>query len=137
MDISMEKLNSLLTVSEVAELHEVPARVVRKAAKAGTVPGQINVLSKFGFDPELVIAWVPPEPGTRVVGARRADGRQRYYIYCNKDEKAKLLAEGFDLTDPREAAKARRAARKAKEGTTPAEASVEVEGEDPFADFNV
>lgn len=137
MDISMEKLNSLLTISQVAELHEVPARVVRKAAKAGTVPGQIKVLKTFGFDPELVVNWVPPEPGVRVVGARRADGRQRYRIYCNKEEAVKLLAEGFELTDPREAAKARRLARKAKKAGSEVEVSAEAEGEDPFADFNV
>ena len=136
MDITIEKLNSLLTISEVATLHEVPARVVRKAAKANQVPGQIAVLGKFGFDPELVIAWVPPEPGTRVVGARRPDGRRRYRIYCNPEEAAKLLAEGFELTDPRVAAKARREARKAQEGSE-VEAPADAEGGDPFADFDV
>ena len=137
MDITIEKLNSLLTIAEVAALHEVPARVVRKEAKAGNIPGQISVLGKFGFDPELVVNWEPPEPGTRTVAASRPDGRQRYRIYCNKEEAAKLLAEGFELTDPRVAAKARREARKAKEAGSETEATTEVEGADPFADFDV
>lgn len=135
--MTKEEMQALLTVKEVAEMHDVPARVVRKAAKAGTIPGHIEVLGKSGFDPNLVGDWIAPEPGTRVVGAARADGRQRYRIYLNPEEAAKLLAEGFEVTDPRVAAKARRAARKAAKaagGDEAPEAPAEG-GEDLFADF--
>jgi len=133
----MEKLQALLTVTEVADMHEVPARVVRKAAKNGTIPGVIHALGKYGFDPDLVTEWVPPEPGTRTVGAKREDGRRRYRVYLTSDEAAKLLAEGYEVSDPREAAKARRAAKAAKT-TEPEGGEVAADSEDdPFKDFGV
>lgn len=134
--MDMEKLGSLLTVQQVAEMYEVPVRVVRKAAKNGTIPGSLKVLGKQGFDPDLVTEWTPPEAGTRVVGTRREDGRQRYRIYLSPEEAAKLVAEGYELSDPREAAKARRAARKVAKAEGKAASQVEPETtEDPFADF--
>jgi len=137
MDIT--KLESLLTVAQVAELHDVPTRVVRKAAKNGTLPGTIKVLGKYGFDPELVESWEPPEPGTFGVRASaREDGRRRYRIYLTEAESVTLLGQGFEVTDPRAAAKARRAAKKAAEASGVAEAPVSsAEEEDPFADFGV
>lgn len=133
--MSVEQLQSLLTVKQVAEMHEVPARVVRKAVKDGTIPGHVEVLGKSGFEPDKVTSWVAPEPGTRVVGAKRADGRQRYRIYLTKEEAAKLLSEGYELSDPREAAKARKAARKATGDAAP-EAESE-DADDLFAGFDV
>lgn len=133
MEMTHEQLTALLTVKEVAEMHDVPDRVVRKAVKSGTIPGHVQVLGKSGFEPEKVAKWVAPEPGTRVVGAKRADGRQRYRIYLTQDEAAKLLAEGYEVTDPREAAKARRAARKATKDEAPEAKSGE--SDDLFADF--
>lgn len=130
-------LQALLTVKEVAEMHDVPARVVRKAAKAGTIPGHIEVLGKDGFDRDLVANWTPPEPGTRVVGAKRPDGRQRYRIYLTSEEAAKLLTEGYEVSDPRVAAKERRAAKKVAQGEG-SDVAVETkpsEEDDPFADF--
>ena len=137
MDITKEQLQSLLTVTQVAEMHDVPARVVRKAAKAGTIPGQLEVLGKFGFDPELVTSWTPPEAGTRTVGVRREDGRQRYRLMATSDEAARLLAEGYEITDPRAAAKVRRAARAAAKAGDPAASQESVGEEDIFADFGV
>ena len=136
MDMTVEKLQSLLTVTQVAEMHDVLARVVRKAAKADEVPGQMSVLGKYGFDPELVATWVPPEPGTRAVGVRRADGRQRYRIYLTEEEAAKLLAEGYQVTDPRVAAKARRAAKAAVKAGEVTDQSP-TDSDDPFKDFGV
>jgi len=132
MDLS--NLSELLSVQQVAEMFDVPARVVRKAAKNGTIPGAVSVLGKTGFDPNSVTEWEPPEAGTRTVGASREDGRQRYRIYLTPAEASKLGAEGYELSDPREAAKARRAAKKADKGEAPA---VEETGtvEDPFAAF--
>lgn len=131
-EITVKKLQSLLTVSEVAAMFDVPARVVRKAAKASppTIPGMIKALGKYGFDPDLVAAWEVPAAGERVVGARREDGRQRYRIYLTPEEAAKLLTEGYEVTDPRKAAAERRAAKK----TTAGEVESPLE-EDPFADF--
>jgi len=133
------KLEELLTVSQVAEMHDVPARIVRKAARRGTIPGQIKVLGKYGFDPELSQTWTPPEPGefgTRK--AKREDGRQRYRIYLTVEEATTLQGQGFEVTDPRDEAKVRRAARKAAavKGETQAQAQAQTqEGDDPFADF--
>lgn len=136
MDISTAQLEALLTVTQVAELHDVPARVVRKAAKAGEIPGQLEVLGKFGFDPDLVTSWTPPEPGTRVVGVKREDGRQRYRIYLTEEEAARLLAEGYEVTDPRVASKARRAARALAKAQTGAETDQSTTADDDiFADF--
>lgn len=138
MDI--QQLESLISVSQVAEMHDVPARVVRKAAKAGTLPGTIKVLGKHGFDPELAQTWEPPEPGTfGVRAASREDGRRRYRIYLTAEEATTLLSQGFEVTDPRAAAKARRAAKKAAEAASDgAEATEAVSEEsDPFSDFGV
>ena len=139
MDISIAKLQSLLTVKEVAEMFDVPARVVRKAAKASppTIPGMIEALGKYGFDPDLVASWTPPEPGVRVVGARRDDGRQRYRVYLNPDELAKLLSDGYEVTDPREASKARRAARAAAKAGEVDATEASAGDEDLFSDFGV
>ena len=134
--MDMSQLDSLLSVQQVADMFEVPARIVRKGAKNGTIPGTYKILGKYGFDPEQVTSWEPPEAGTRVVGAKREDGRQRYRIYLTPEELAKLQTEGYELADPREAAKARRAAKRAakkakEEGQTEAPETVE----DPFKEF--
>lgn len=132
----MNKAESLLTIQQVADMFDVPARVVRKEAKKGHIPGTVQVLGKYGFDPEKVTDWTPPEAGERVVGARREDGRQRYRIYLSPEEFETLKAGGYELNDPRVAAKARRAARKGKAAPQGEEKPGEpVAGEDPFADF--
>ena len=138
MEMSVEQLQALLTVKQVAAMFDVPARVVRKAAKAGTIPGHIEVLGKDGFDPDKVANWTPPEAGTRVVGASREDGRRRYRGFFNDEELAVLLSQGYEITDPRVAAKERRAARKAAKAEGGGEEASEspTEGaEDLFADF--
>ncbi len=139
MDLS--QLENLLTVKDVAEMFEVEPRIVRREARKKNIPGAYDVLGRYGFDPEKVTEWEPPEPGERRVGARRDDGRQRYRIYLNQEEFTKLQSQGFEMVDPREAAKARRAARKAKKasaaeaGESEAVAAGDVSDEDPFADF--
>ena len=136
MEMTIAQLKALLTVKQVAEMFDVPDRTVRKAAKAGTIPGHVEVLGKDGFDPDLVSSWAPPEPGTRVVAAKRPDGRQRYRIYLSAEEAAKLLAEGYEVTDPRVASKARRAARAAAKGEGSETEAKSPEGSDDlFADF--
>lgn len=132
------ELEQLLTITEVAELFGTEPRIVRREARKDTIPGTIKVLGKFGFDPDKVKDWVPPEPGTRTVGAKREDGRRRYRVYLSEEEATKLKAEGYELVDPREAAKQRRVARKAAkaakvEGTS--ETAAETGEGDPFADF--
>ena len=134
MEMSIEKLQALLTVNEVADMFDVAPRIVRKAVKNGAIPGVIEVLGKTGFDPDQVESWTPPEPGTRVVGAKREDGRQRYRIYLTSDEAADLLAKGYEISDPREAAKARRAAKKAAQAEG-GEAPKADSDDDLFSDF--
>ena len=79
-----------------------------------------------------------------MVGARREDGRQRFRIYLNQEEYEALKSQGFEIVDPREAAKKRRAERKAKKaasgeaGVSEEAPQAEVtldEADDPFADF--
>lgn len=136
----MAAAETLLTVKQVAEMFEVEPRIVRREAKKDNIPGTYKLLGKVGFDPELVTDWSPPEVG--VFGARgpkREDGRQRYTIYLNKEEKAKL-SEHYEVSDPREAAKARRAARKvAKAGVTSSGdiAEPSEDADNPFAEFNL
>lgn len=133
-EIDFAALEELITVTDVAEMFEVPNRIVRREAKAGNIPGALQVLGKYGFDSERVTEWTPPEAGTRVVTTRE-DGRQRYRIYLTVEEAVTLKTQGFEVTDPREAAKARRAARKAAKATGAPAAEAAVEEGDPFADF--
>lgn len=140
--MDFDQLEALLTVGQVADMHDVPARVVRKAAKNKTIPGAVQVLGKWGFDADQVANWTPPEPGTRVSKAAREDGRRRFTIYLTTEEAGKLVAEGYEMKDPREVARARRAARKAKqeeaESTAPADPAEATEAsakDDPFSDF--
>lgn len=153
MDMNFAELEKLLTVTEAAALYGVHPRVVRKAAKADppTIPGRVKVLGKIGFNPELLKkpgeegCWVPPEPGDRVVGVAREDGRKRYRIFLSDEEYAELSPK-YDMLDPRIAAAARRKARKDAKAAAAGQAAVAGEpagepsvtvAEDPFADFDV
>jgi len=135
----MANLSALLSVKQVAELFEVEPRVVRKEARKGKIPGQVQVLGKYyGFDPELVTNWKPPEAGTFGPRTKRDDGRSWYRIALSPEEFTTLNAQ-YEVVDPRIAAKARRAARKAAkteagEGQDIAQEATPEEG-DPFADF--
>lgn len=139
MAIDMEMLSKLWTVKQMAEYHNTRPGIVRREAKKGEIPGMIEVLGKMGFNPDEAMAWTPPEPGTRgPVGARREDGRQRYHVYLTKEEFAALTTEGYEVADPREAAKARREARKAeKAAATSTDAPVGAEAENPFETFGL
>lgn len=140
--MNLGDVEKLLSVNDVAALFEIEPRVVRRCARKGLIPGQYKILGKLGFDPDKLADWTPPEVG--VFGARtpkRDDGRQRYHIFLTAEEEAKLSPH-YELVDPRVAAKARRAARKAakaeagegqKAGAPPSVA----EAEDPFADFGL
>lgn len=132
--MSVEQLQALITVGQVAELFEVPARVVRAAARKDEIPGLVKVLGKFGFDPEAVTGWIPPEAGTRRVGVRREDGRKRYRIYLTNEE-LELLAATYEIADPSVAAKERRAARRAAKAEAKENGAPETASDDPFADF--
>ena len=136
----MATLSRLIGVKAVAEMKDVPTRVVRKEAKAGNIDGAIQVLGKWGFDPEKIGTWNPPEAGTRVATTTREDGRRSHRIFLTDEERTNLSAQGFEIIDPRIAAKARRDARKAakaaKAAAGPAaEADIATEAADPFATF--
>ena len=133
MDLS--QVEQLLTVKQVAEKFGVEPRVVRRAVRKGTINGVVSILGRTGFVPEAVADWTPPEPG--VFGARgpaREDGRRRYTAFLTEEEHT-LLSATYEIVDPRIAAKARRAARKAaKLAAGEGETSAEVDA-NPFADF--
>lgn len=135
----MAEMSALLSVKQVADLFEVPARIVRKEARKGKIPGQVQVLGKYyGFDPELVTNWTPPVAGTFGPRTKRDDGRSWYRIALSPEEFTTLDAT-YEIVDPRVAAKARRVARKAAkaeagEGADVAQEATAEEG-DPFADF--
>ena len=134
-EYTLEQLSSLLSVKEVAEMFEVSASVVRRAVKAGTIPGVVSALGRTGFDADAVEAWVVPATTART-RSKRDDGRNYYQIALNDEERASLTEQGFEITDKREEARARRAARKlaaaAAAGDDTAESSDE---EDPFDQF--
>ena len=134
--IDWSQLAKLITVNQVAEIHGVLPRVVRKAARAGEIPGTHSVLGKFGFDPEAVLGWEPPEGGGERAGrkAAREDGRRRYRIYLDEGEVTALRGRGFEIVDPRVAARERRQARKAGLSDV-GEKADEASSPDPFADF--
>ena len=131
--IDFTQLEKLITVKDVAELFEVEPRIVRRESRKGAIPGQIKVLGKMGFDPDVVTSWVPPEGGERI--SKREDGRRRYRIFLSEEEYA-LLSATYEVVDPRVAAKARRAERKAKAAAGGAATAAEVtDEEDPFGGF--
>lgn len=140
MNIDFEQLEKLLTVGQVAEMMDVEPRIVRREARKDKIPGCTKILGKYGFDPELVEDWEPPEPGTRRGRSTREDGRKRYKIYLSDDELAALKEQGFEIVNPRIAARERRARRKAKaETASPSTGEAEApaaEPSDPFADFS-
>lgn len=136
---NMAALERLITVGQLAEMKEVPARIVRREARDDNIPGAIQVLGKWGFDPDKASAWSPPEAGTRVA-VTREDGRRSHRIFLTDEERTNLASQGFEIIDPRVAAKARRAARKAKKAAAaaaaaPASVSVDTAAADPFAGF--
>jgi len=132
--IDFTQLEKLITVKDVAELFEVEPRIVRRESRKGAIPGQIKVLGKMGFDPDVVTSWVPPEGGERI--SKREDGRRRYRIFLSEAEFATLAEGGYEIVDPRVAAKARRTARKAKAAAGGAATAAEVtDEEDPFGGF--
>ena len=139
MALDMAKLQSLLSVSQVAEKFDVHARIVRKESKAGRVPGAYEILGKYGFDPIEVESWEPPEVGTRTV-ARREDGRRFYRVALTDEELVTLRATlpADAVKDPRVTRAARKAAKAANEGgDEKAEEASTPEGESPFGDFGL
>lgn len=143
MELSAEKLNKLLTTTEVAEMFDTSPRIVRREAKKGNIPGFYEVLGQFGFDPEEVEDWEPDLSTSTYTRSSRTDGRLRWKIWLTKEEEEALEAEGYEIENPRKIARQRRAARKAREEGEEGnveEAEIEVpeeeaEENDPFAGF--
>ncbi len=138
MALDLAKLETFLSVKQVADQFGVAARIVRKEAKAGKVPGAHEIIGRWGFDPEQVTAWEPPEGGTRI--SRREDGRQRYTVYLSEEELANLKAilPEDAVKDPRAARAARKAMKAAEEGGDGTTEETETpEGESPFGDFGL
>lgn len=136
--IDYSELEKLVTVKDVAEMFEIPDRIVRREVRKEPcpIPGAHKILGKWGFDPDLIGDWTPPDVGEGAAVTRREDGRRRYRIFLSESEHAILVGD-YEIIDPRVAAKARRAAKKAKAaGEPPAEGAAEAATEkDPFEDF--
>jgi len=138
--LDAELLSRLVTATELAEIVGCRPATVRKAAKRGEIPGTFVVVRKTLFDREVAGKWTPPEGGRRV--SQREDGRRRYQIYLTDEEAATLMKGGYEVIDPRVAAKARREKRKAekakgKERTAKGSIAPEGSEEDPFDSFGL
>lgn len=135
-EYSLEDLEKLLGVSEVAEMFDVRPGTVRRAARKGEIPGAVEILGRHGFDPELVVQWEPQE-GSGRKAPRRDDGRQRYTIYLTVDEATDLGEKGYELIDPRERSRKRRQERKAKKAAAKVENEPETSEDEsnPFDSF--
>jgi len=97
-------------VSAYADTHNVRRGAVRRAAKRGDIAAV-----RFGNQWLVDANGTVPEPRHRTA---RADGRQRYIVYATSDEIARVAAVvGNDnVVDPREMARARRAAKRDANG---------------------
>lgn len=133
--VDLDRLEDFLTTSEVAEEFDVSTGYVRREAKKGNVPGFVDILGRYAFDPDQIENW-EPTPGRRG-RSTRADNRLRFKIYLTRDE-ADELSEVYDIVDPRKKAAERRAARKAKEANeVSGEQTPETEaGGNPFDSFS-
>jgi len=110
--ITEEQLERLLTVTEAAEIKNVPVSAFRKAIRNGTLPegAVVKFMKHTGIDIELLKDW-EPEAGTE--RATREDGRKKFTAMLNDEEVEQLQALGIEIIDTRAAAKKRRDARKA------------------------
>ena len=141
-ELDFTQLARLITVKDVAELFEVEDRIVRREVRRDPcpIPGAVKILGKWGFDPDLVTGWTPPEGGAGRA-SKREDGRSQYRIFLTTEELATLST--YEIVDPRVAAKARRAARKAKAaaaeagGDESAGAAASGDEPNPFGDFGM
>ena len=119
--LNQEEMAKLITIAQLAKQLGVSSGVVRKHGKAGAIPGTYHVMGTIGFNPVEALKWTPPT-GT-AVRVTREDGRLIYNIALLPDtELGALMAQGFDITDPREEAKARRLVRKAAKAAAAADA---------------
>lgn len=125
---TLEEINGLMSLADLADALGCSKGQIRRATKKGLVPGHVRVLDTDRYS-EDALTWEPPEGRGAVV--RREDGRKRYHVYCTEEELAALTAQGLEVVDPAQRRKARRAARKAKEGAVPSP-----EGEETFDNFD-
>lgn len=105
------RLEDLITLKNAAVLVGCRSGVLSKLAKKGEVPGAIQVLGRWGFDPAALVGFEAPKGTGRKGGfAKRPDGRHSYRIYLTPEEAKTLVEAGYEVIDPAVA----RAARKAK-----------------------
>jgi len=110
--LNQEEMAKLVTIAQLAKKLGCSSSVVRKNGKAGNIPGTYHVMGTIGFNPDEAYSWTPPAGSA--VRVTREDGRLIYNIALLPDtELGALMAQGFEVTDPRVEAKQRRAARKA------------------------
>ena len=134
MALDVAKLDTYVAVKQVAEKFDVAPRIVRREAKAENIPGGVEILGRYGFDPDEVLSWEPPEAGTRIA-SKRDDDRSRYTVYLNDEELTNLKAilPEDAIKDPKVARAARKAKKAAEAGGT---GEVETpDGKSPFEDF--
>ena len=110
--LSQEEMAKLVTIAQFAKMVGCSSGAVRKAGKAGLIPGTYHVMGTIGFNPEEAKGWTPPVGSA--ARSKREDGRMIYQIALLADtELGELLGQGYEIVDPREESKKRRAQRKA------------------------
>lgn len=112
------KINDVTTLSDYADRHRMNVKVIRRLARKGELfdaSGTPIGATKFGAQ------WVVPTGAPKPVipahkTRKRPDGRERYIVYATASEHGNIvgIVGPENVVNPREVAKARRAARKAE-----------------------
>jgi len=103
-------IDGLVTLAEWCATNDVDVKMARRCARKNQWPDGYDAPQKL-FGVWVMDADAPaPKFPERQRGTRRADGRRRFIVYLNDDERDMLVADGYELIDMRERRRARRAA---------------------------
>ena len=94
----------LVKLSEYCETHGIDGKRARRLARIGKFPGASKTLGVWAIDKNAPVPTLPVA-GTR--GTSRTDGRKRYIVYANTNERdtiIKMFGVGNEhcVIDPRE-----------------------------------
>lgn len=109
-------MTNVIRLKEYCETHGIDYKRARRMARKGQFPGTQKLLADANGKGGIwaVDADAPaPTFTTTTRGTTREDGRQRYTIYLTPNEYVDIGQYGYEIGNPREAARERRLARKA------------------------